>query len=216
VARTRSLGISGLALGMAAAGGFVVYLGLNNVPVLDGLRELASGKLPTPRPRPPTSIGFDLGSAAAGIAGDVAGTINGLGSKIAQDARRYLGTPYVWGGHAPGGFDCSGLVTWVLHHDNNVDLPDNTHTVTGQFYVWSGATTIPRDQCQAGDLVCWPSHIGIAVSATRMIAAPTFGEVVKEENIWWAPAPIIRRVKAVQQSIGEAAHPAPIIQRPGG
>jgi len=33
-----------------------------------------------------------------------------LASQVLQEARRYLGVPYVWGGNGPGGLDCSGLV----------------------------------------------------------------------------------------------------------
>jgi len=105
-------------------------------------------------------------------------------------------TPYVWGGATPAGWDCSGLVTWILHHEMGLELPNNTHTVTGQFYIWSGAVTVPRNQCSPGDLVCWPSHIGIAISSSEMVNAPTFGHVTERAKIYNVPAPIIRRPKA--------------------
>jgi cell wall-associated NlpC family hydrolase len=118
------------------------------------------------------------------------------GNAVAQDALQYLGVPYVWAHQDPTGWDCSGFVTYVLHHDFGIDLPDNTHTVTEQFYVWTGADTIPRDQCAAGDLVCWVSHIGIALDASTMVNAanPTDGTLISD--IWTVPAPIIRRPQA--------------------
>lgn len=54
----RRAGISGLAVTMVAGGGFLVYAGIRNVPILDGLRELAGGRLPAPRPVQPTQVAF--------------------------------------------------------------------------------------------------------------------------------------------------------------
>ncbi|MBQ6046045.1 MAG: C40 family peptidase [Bacteroidales bacterium] len=32
---------------------------------------------------------------------------------VLMEANKYLGTPYRWGGKAPGGFDCAGFVRYV-------------------------------------------------------------------------------------------------------
>jgi len=200
--------ISGLAVTMTAGGLVLIYSGLRNATVADTIRSLIKGQ-----PVPSLGSAIDAARSAVmkgsrSIAGptitggkgtDVLGTSAGgsaTGNAVADDARKYLGAPYVFGAHGPNEFDCSGLVTWVLHHDFGLDLPDNTHTVTGQFYVWTGAVTVPKDQCQAGDLVCWASHIGIATGPKTMINAPQPGEVVKEQAIWWFPEPSIRRPKA--------------------
>lgn len=196
-------GISGLAVTLAAAGGFLVYAGIKDVSPLQGLRELAAGTLPAGRPPQPVQVSFTEpagggGAAASGDFGPAAGT-SGLESRIVTAARKYLGIPYRFGGHDPAsGLDCSGFVTVVLHRDVGIDLSrwsggcNNTHTVTTQFLVTNGCKTIPRSDCQSGDLVCWPGHIGIALDRDRMINAPHAGAVVREDKIWGSP--IIRRV----------------------
>ena len=96
-------------------------------------------------------------------------------------AREQLGTPYVWGGNGDddGGFDCSGLVM-KAYASAGVRLP---RTAQAQF---EAGPRIPEEEpIRAGDLVFFGggpksvTHVGVAVSATRMIDAPQRGEVVK-------------------------------------
>lgn len=200
-------GISGLALTFAAAGGFLLYAGIKDVPILDGLRELAGGRLPAGRPPAPFAVdftaprqGFGPADPGAGVpdGGSPPGGSSGLESRIVTAARKYIGINYVWAAHDPSvGFDCSGYVTWVLHRDVGIDLSkwsacNNVHTVTGQFLITNGCQTVPRAQAQSGDLVCWPGHIGIALDKDRMLNAPHSGAKVREDKIWGAP--IFRRV----------------------
>jgi cell wall-associated NlpC family hydrolase len=200
-------GISGVAVTLATVGGIMVYFAINDIPFVDGLRSLAKGKVPT---APVIGAKKGVASAILGLAnqsasqanaadsqiqGGVGGsTFGGTGSAIADDAHRYLGVPYKWGGADPSGFDCSGLVTWVLHHDLGYDLPSNTHTVTMQFLTWTGAKDVPRSQAVAGDLCCSTGHIGIAVDAQNMIHAPDVGDHVKIGPI--QTGMVIRRVVA--------------------
>lgn len=186
-------GISGTGVALATAGGFLLYIGIRNVPFLDGLRSFLKGKVPQARAKTPAVIPPEL--QFPGDTGAAPASGGGLGLQIAQSAQKYLGIPYRWGGADPqGGFDCSGLVTWVLHHDLGIELPSDDHTVTGQFLLWGGAQTIPGPP-NAGDLVCWTGHIGIAIDGKRMIHAPDVGQNVTVSNIWLFPPPVFRRVK---------------------
>lgn len=187
-------GVSGLGLTSVVAGIVLVTSGMKNATVADTLRAMLKGQAPAAGPSTvvsgtETSVGPVVNTPGAGPAGALSSS---RGSAIANDALKYVGVPYKFSGSTPSGWDCSGFVTWVLHHDLGYELPSNTHTVTGQFLVWSGATTVARNQCQAGDLVCWPGHIGIAVSNSQMVDAPHTGAVTRVENIW--PGAVIRRV----------------------
>lgn len=124
--------------------------------IWDGLKQLFSSD---------TSGGGTVAQAGA------VATSGDLNARIAAQAQRYTGVPYRWGGADPSGWDCSGFVTYVLHHDLGLDLPDNQHTVSQSFLTWSGATTVAREQCQAGDLICWITHIAIATGPDTGIGA---------------------------------------------
>jgi cell wall-associated NlpC family hydrolase len=99
-------------------------------------------------------------------------------------AMQYLGTPYVWGGGAPGGFDCSGLAMYV-YAQVGVSLP---HNAAMQYGV---GVPVSRDQLEAGDLVFFNGlgHMGIYIGGGQFIHAPHSGDVVKISSLsdsWYA------------------------------
>ena len=101
-------------------------------------------------------------------------------SAVVDSARKYLGTPYVWGGTSPSGFDCSGFVQYVLA-ENGKSVPRTTQE---QF---AGGQAVDKSQLQAGDLVFYDwsggteaTHVGIYEGNGKMIHAPHSGDVVKE------------------------------------
>ena len=89
-----------------------------------------------------------------------------------------LGTPYVWAGSAPGGFDCSGLVMWA-YAQVGVSLP---HSSYGQY---GYGVPVSRDQLQAGDLVFFDGlgHVGIYIGGGQFVHAPHTGDVVKISSL---------------------------------
>jgi len=165
-------GVSGTAVALAAAGALLVYDGIRGVSIPAALRSLVTGgTLPAP---PPAAVpgGSTTAAGAAAI-----GT--GANAGIAQYALQFNGrVPYRWGGADPSGWDCSGFATYVLVHTGHTNLPSNYHTVCMQFYTWSGAVKVATPE--AGDLVVWPTHMGIAISSTEMISAlnPSRGTTV--------------------------------------
>ncbi len=98
-------------------------------------------------------------------------------------AMRYLGTPYVWGGASPAGFDCSGFVMYVFAQVG-VSLPHNAAAQYGY------GTPVSRGSLQPGDLVFFDGlgHDGIYVGGNSFIHAPHTGDVVKISSMtgWYA------------------------------
>jgi peptidoglycan DL-endopeptidase CwlO len=96
----------------------------------------------------------------------------------ASAAMSQLGTPYVWGGASPGGFDCSGLVMWAFAQVG-VSLP---HSSYGQY---GYGVPVSRDQLQAGDLVFFDGlgHVGIYIGGGQFVHAPHTGDVVKISSL---------------------------------
>jgi cell wall-associated NlpC family hydrolase len=99
-------------------------------------------------------------------------------------AMQFLGTPYRWGGAAPGGFDCSGFVMYVFAQIG-VSLPHNAAAQYGY------GTPVSRDQLQPGDLVFFDGlgHDGIYIGNGQFIHSPHTGDVVKISSLsdsWYA------------------------------
>ncbi len=98
-------------------------------------------------------------------------------------AMQYLGTPYVWSGASPGGFDCSGFVQYVFGQVG-VSLP---HNAAAQF---GYGTPVSIGDLQPGDLVFFDGlgHVGIYMGGGQFIHSPHTGDVVKISSLsgWYS------------------------------
>lgn len=93
--------------------------------------------------------------------------------RLLEEAARYLGTPYVWGGYSPSGFDCSGFVSYCLTNSG----VRNTGRLTAQG-LYDICTPVSQSDAQPGDLIFFTgtydagvpvTHIGIYVGNGQMI-----------------------------------------------
>jgi cell wall-associated NlpC family hydrolase len=104
------------------------------------------------------------------------------GSAAVAYARQFLGIPYLWGGTTPRGFDCSGLVQYVWHHEG-VDLP---RVADQQFLV---GAHVSRAELAPGDLIYFRNstgyihHVGMYIGGDRFIHAPHTGDIIKISNL---------------------------------
>lgn len=94
--------------------------------------------------------------------------------KLMQEATKYIGRAYVWGGSTPAtGFDCSGFVCWSYTQSGVYNLPRTTAQE-----IYNQCVKLPKEEAVAGDLVFFTktyetsktvTHIGIYIGNGRML-----------------------------------------------
>ena len=105
----------------------------------------------------------------------VPGEASSIGEAVVEEALKYLGVPYAYGGASPSGFDCSGF-TLYIYSLFGYSLP---HSATSQWN--SSGEYVDRADLQPGDLVmfCDPSrsngkacsHVGIYIGNDEFVHA---------------------------------------------
>ena len=164
--------------------------------VLARISELNQELGLTPAPSTTSTDGTSFASALADATGTTTGTTsNGsaaTGDDVVAAAKKYLGTPYVFGSTDPSkGLDCSALVQRA-YKDLGIDLPrlswDQAKVGT---QVNGLANAKPGDILGFGSPV---DHVAIYLGNNKMIAAPKPGDHVKIESVYATPTHIRRVV----------------------
>lgn len=129
-----------------------------------------------------TGSSSDKESASSGTGSQDTGSVSG--SQIVATAKKYLGTPYKWGGTTSSGFDCSGFVYYVLR-SNGIKASRTIATMYKQ------GTPVKKSELKPGDIVFFQgtyksglSHVGIYVGDGKFIHSPHSGEVVSYANLY--------------------------------
>jgi hypothetical protein len=110
------------------------------------------------------------------------------GDSIAKEVASLVGDPYRYGGTTPGGFDCSGMVQYVLTKLGVKGVPRTSEAQ------WAWVQKEQAKDLAPGDLVfaqfpgdnASPGHVGVYVGNGRVVSAedPAHGVGISTLSSW--------------------------------
>lgn len=106
-----------------------------------------------------------------------------MGKALISEARKWIGTPYVYGGHSRKGTDCSGFLMEVFRECAGISLPRSSRDQQSYCH------PIDREYLAIGDLIFFSSkssggrvsHVGMYIGEGRMIHASSSRGVVEDD-----------------------------------
>lgn len=147
------------------------------------------GKSISSSPSAPVQNTSDSANTSAPAEESTTSAAKGTGADILAEARKYLGTRYVSGGASPSGFDCSGLVYYVLKQVGYAPY----RTPSDQY---NQGTYVDKASLKPGDIVFFAgtgasgiSHVGIYAGNGQFLHAPNSRSTVSYSDLtsgYWA------------------------------
>ena len=85
------------------------------------------------------------------------------GEKIIEEAKKYLGTPYVPGGENPKGFDCFGFIKYIFKKVAGKTLSHNFKELI------NSGKRVGKKELKKGDLIFSQNQAGIYIGDGQII-----------------------------------------------
>lgn len=113
--------------------------------------------------------------------------------KFVAEAKKCVGSPYIYGATGPDSFDCSGLIYYSARESLGLQLPRTSKAL------YNFCRIIPREKMETGDLLFFKTnntasvtHVGIYIGGSQFISAisdgPNSGVIISSLNQeYWKP-----------------------------
>ena len=102
--------------------------------------------------------------------------------KVVTTGKKYIGTPYKYGGTTPKGFDCSGFVGYTVKKATGTNLPRASKSM------YNKGQKVAKSKLKKGDLVFFNtsgkgiSHVAIYIGSNKVIHSVSKGVKIDSLN----------------------------------